>query len=48
LDPIATIQPEQGKLVLFPSYVWHSTRPYSGKGWRQVIAFDFGKENRFV
>ena len=48
LDPIATIQPEQGKLVLFPSYVWHSTRPYSGEGWRQVIAFDFGKENRFV
>jgi len=48
LDPIATIQPEQGKMVLFPSYVWHSTRPYSGEGWRQVIAFDFGKENRFV
>lgn len=48
LDPIATVQPEQGKLVLFPSYVWHSTRPYSGEGWRQVIAFDFGKENRFV
>ena len=48
LPPIATIRPTVGKMVLFPSYYWHSTRPYSGGGQRQVVAFDFGLENRFV
>ena len=48
LPPLTTIQPETGKMVLFPSYLWHSTRPYSGKGRRQVVAFDYGKPNRFV
>ena len=48
LPPLTTIEPETGKMVLFPSYLWHSTRPYSGKGRRQVVAFDYGKPNRFV
>ena len=48
LGPIATIQPKAGQLVLFPSYFGHGTRPYSGDGLRQVIAFDFGEPNRFV
>ena len=47
LDPIVTIQPEQGKLVLFPRYVGTAPGATQG-GLRQVIAFDFGKENRFV
>jgi len=48
LPPLTTIQPKKGKMVLFPSYLWHSTRPYSGTGRRQVVAFDYGKPNRFV
>ncbi len=48
LPPLTTIEPKTGKMVLFPSYLWHSTRPYSGKGRRQVVAFDYGKPNRFV
>lgn len=48
LPPLASIAPETGKLVLFPSYLWHGTRPFSGEGRRQVVAFDFGEPNRFV
>ena len=48
VGPLAMVQPKAGQLVLFPSYFWHSTRPYSGRGLRQVIAFDFGEANRFV
>lgn len=48
LPPLATLCPKVGKIVLFPSYCWHSTRPYSGQGGRQVVAFDYGKANRFV
>ena len=42
------IKPETGKLVLFPSYFWHSTRPYVGVGDRLVVAFDAGGPNLFV
>jgi len=42
------VRPEVGRLVLFPSYFWHGTRPFTGEGWRQVVAFDYGKENCFV
>ncbi|MBM13548.1 MAG: hypothetical protein CME57_03155 [Halieaceae bacterium] len=48
LPPLATIQPKTGKMVLFPSYLWHGTRPYSGDERRQVVAFDYGEPNRFV
>ena len=48
LPPAAVIQPIPGRLVLFPSYFWHGTRTYSGEGFRQVVAFDFGTPNRFV
>ena len=48
LPPLTTIQPETGKMVLFPSYLWHSTRPFSGAERRQVVAFDYGEPNRFV
>jgi tetratricopeptide (TPR) repeat protein len=35
-------QPEPGKLVLFPSYMWHGTVPFSGSDMdeRLTIAFD--------
>lgn len=33
-------KPEPGKLVLFPSYMWHGTVPFSGEETRLTIAFD--------
>jgi tetratricopeptide (TPR) repeat protein len=33
-------KPEQGKLVLFPSYLWHGTLPFGGDQTRLTIAFD--------
>jgi hypothetical protein len=34
------IHPTPGRLVLFPSYLWHGTRPFAGPGFRITIAFD--------
>jgi len=34
------VQPEPGMLVLFPSYMWHGTVPFSGKQPRLSIAMD--------
>ena len=34
------VQPEPGMLVLFPSYMWHGTIPFSGDKPRLAIAFD--------
>jgi tetratricopeptide (TPR) repeat protein len=39
LEPIATIEPVPGRLVLFPSYLFHGTRPFAA-GERMTIAFD--------
>lgn len=33
-------KPEPGKLVLFPSYMWHGTVPFSGDRPRLTMAFD--------
>ena len=33
-------KPEPGKLVLFPSYMWHGTMPFEGDQTRLTIAFD--------
>ena len=35
-----TIQPVGGRLVLFPSYLWHGTVPFHDKAARTTIAFD--------
>ena len=35
-----TIQPVPGRLVLFPSYMWHGTVPYHSAQPRTTIAFD--------
>ena len=35
-----TIQPVAGRLVLFPSYMWHGTVPFHDKAARTTIAFD--------
>lgn len=38
--PLLTIQPQEGRLVLFPSYLWHGTNPILGDEPRLTIAFD--------
>lgn len=39
LEPIRSIEPRPGRLVLFPSTMWHGTRPF-GSGERLTVAFD--------
>lgn len=34
------VRPEIGKLVLFPSHLWHGTEPFEGEGERLTVAFD--------
>lgn len=34
------VQPRAGRLVLFPSYMWHGTMPITGDAPRMTIAFD--------
>ena len=40
LEPERAIQPAPGRLVLFPSYMWHGTVPFRDDGVRTTIAFD--------
>jgi Putative 2OG-Fe(II) oxygenase len=39
LKPYATVEPKPGRLVLFPSTMWHSTYPFD-LGERLTVAFD--------
>ena len=39
LEPLQMIEPRIGRLAVFPSYLWHGTRPFP-KGERMTIAFD--------
>ena len=39
LPPLATIEPRPGRLALFPSYLYHATRPFAS-GERLTVAFD--------
>lgn len=39
LAPLATIEPRPGRLALFPSYMFHGTRPFPA-GERLTVAFD--------
>jgi len=41
LPPRLKIRPELGSLVIFPSYMWHGTNPFSGVDTRLAAAFDF-------
>jgi tetratricopeptide (TPR) repeat protein len=38
--PERTVKPGVGKLVLFPSYYWHGTVPFTSDDMRLTIAFD--------
>jgi tetratricopeptide (TPR) repeat protein len=40
LPPRRVIEPVEGRLVLFPSYMWHGTVPF-GRGERLTAAFDY-------
>jgi tetratricopeptide (TPR) repeat protein len=42
LPPIRLVEPKPGRLVLFPSTIWHGTRPFSA-GERLTVAFDVAK-----
>ena len=34
------LQPQPGRLALFPSYQWHGVEPFPGHGERMTVAFD--------
>ena len=40
LTPRRIVQPREGLLVLFPSYLWHGTTPFSSQSPRLTVAFD--------
>lgn len=40
LEPRRIVEPKEGLLVLFPSYLWHGTVPF-GAGERLTAAFDY-------
>jgi hypothetical protein len=40
LPAVRTVKPEVGKLVLFPSYMWHGTVPFESSQSRITVAFD--------
>ncbi|MGZ5984469.1 MAG: 2OG-Fe(II) oxygenase family protein [Caulobacteraceae bacterium] len=40
LGPEHKVRPEPGRLVLFPSYMWHGTRSFGGTRARLTFAFD--------
>ncbi|KRA16936.1 putative 2OG-Fe(II) oxygenase [Lysobacter sp. Root604] len=39
-DALRLVRPQVGRLLLFPSYVFHRTLPYQGSGERISISFD--------
>jgi len=45
LPPARMVEPRPGRLVLFPSWMWHGTRPF-GEGERLTIAFDVARPAR--
>lgn len=47
LPPRRVVRPECGKLVLFPSYLWHGTVPFEDAQPRITIAFDLVPAGRF-
>jgi uncharacterized protein (TIGR02466 family) len=44
--PIVRVRPQEGLLVLFPSYFYHSTVPFDAEGTRISVAFDLVPTDR--
>ena len=42
LPPLRTVEPRPARLALFPSWMWHGTRPF-GEGERITVAFDVAR-----
>ena len=42
VPPHRLIEPRPGRLALFPSWMWHGTRPF-GEGERMTVAFDVAR-----
>ncbi|MFL6730408.1 MAG: 2OG-Fe(II) oxygenase family protein [Sphingomicrobium sp.] len=42
LPPHRLVEPKPGRLALFPSWMWHGTRPF-GEGERLTVAFDVAR-----
>lgn len=42
LPPRRLVEPKPGRLALFPSWMWHGTRPF-GEGERMTVAFDVAR-----
>ncbi len=40
LAPRRIVAPAEGRLVIFPSYMWHGTLPFESAGHRMTVAFD--------
>ena len=40
LEPLAEVTPEEGLLILFPSYLFHGTRVAAPGYRRETLAFD--------
>ena len=40
IEPFLHVRPEPGRLVLFPSYLWHGTVPFTSDEQRLTVAFD--------
>jgi len=40
LAPRRTVAPQEGSMVLFPSYLWHGTTPFESAEARLTVAFD--------
>jgi uncharacterized protein (TIGR02466 family) len=40
LPPRRVVKPELGQVVLFPSYMWHGTVPFTSNEPRITVAFD--------
>jgi predicted Zn-dependent protease len=45
LPPVQLVEPKPGRLVLFPSTMWHGTRPFLS-GERMTVAFDIARPNQ--
>jgi hypothetical protein len=44
LEPTRYIKPEIGKLILFPSFLWHGTVPFKEEAYRLTVACDVRKK----